>query len=69
MAYEADLKRVKSMLQGEVRNARKITEFCISKINIVLPKLKSPAVILEVQRARDQIVKIQVEIDRSMSGN
>ena len=69
MAYEADLKMVKSMLQGEVRNARKITEFCISKINIVLPKLKSPAVILEVQRARDQIVKIQVEIDRSMSGN
>ncbi len=64
MVDETDRFRVRMLLQLQAKNTIKSLDYSIEKMNGYLVRFQSQAVISEVQKARDLVIKIKAEIER-----
>jgi hypothetical protein len=64
MVDETDRYRVRMFLQVQAKGTIKMLDYSIEGINRYLVRFQSKAVISEVQKARDLVLKIKAEIER-----
>ena len=64
MIDETDRYRVRMLLGFQAKNSIKSLDYSIEKMNGYLVRFQSQAVISEVQKVRDLVLKIKAEIER-----